>query len=156
MQAFGALDCVLFPEGLTNARIHVHKVLFLTPLSKIITIKDAKCASQLWAYRRSDNVSVCAWSNTFYRIAKVHSGAVFKHMRPQPYIFSPLGAKLFSPKRFSPTNTIFQTTLTLSILQYSSTDGTRRKCTYRGFRVLPFGKQAANRYCLVGRSLSRR
>ncbi len=46
--------------------------------------------------------------------------------------------------------------LILSILRYSSTDGTRQICIYRGFRVLPFGKQAANRYCLVGRSLSRR
>lgn len=146
-----------FPEGLTNARIHVHKVLFLTPLSKIITIKDAKCASQLWAYRRSDNVSVCAWSNTFIVLQKciaaqcsricAHNLTFSVRWALEPFLWR---------KGFPPHNHLSKFTLILSTRRHSSTGETRQICIYRGFRVLPFGKQAAYRCCLVGRSLSRR
>ena len=62
----------------------------------------------------------------------------------------------FHRKGFPSHNHLSKFTLILLTRQYSSTGGTRQRCIYREFRVLPFGKQAANRYCLVGRSLSRR
>ena len=91
-----------FPDGLANVRSHVRKVQFLAHLSKIITIMNDKCAS---SYGRVLVVKIIVC------IAKLYMNIVFRYKRPQPYISSPLVAKLF-PKSFSPYKSLIKKKLT--------------------------------------------